>query len=209
MVRVKVCGITNLADALAAVEAGADALGFNFYRHSPRFIEPGAAREIIEHLPDEILCVGVFVNDERQTVEDVVAESGVGVVQLHGDESPSFCESLAGLRVIKALRVSEEFTPESAADYHVEAILLDAFSRTERGGTGRTFDWSIAQRTRERINRLYLAGGLTPENVREAIETVEPYAVDVCSSIEREPGRKDHARMREFFDALRSIQGRD
>jgi phosphoribosylanthranilate isomerase len=208
-VRVKVCGITNLEDALAAVEAGAGVLGFNFYRRSPRFIEPGAAREIIERLPEGILCVGVFVNDERQTVEDVVAESGVGVVQLHGDESPSFCESLAGLRVIKALRVGEEFVPESAADYRVEAILLDSFSRTERGGTGRTFDWSLARRTREHVRQLYLAGGLTPENVREAIEAVEPYAVDVCSGIEREPGRKDHARMREFFDTLRSIRGRD
>jgi phosphoribosylanthranilate isomerase len=205
MVRVKVCGITNLDDACAAVEAGADALGFNFYRRSPRFIEPTAAREIIEHLPDEILCVGVFVNDERQTVEDVVAESGVAAIQLHGDESSSFCDSLVGLRVIKALRVGEEFAPECAAQYRVEAILLDSFSRTERGGTGRTFDWSIARRTREHVRQLYLAGGLTPENVREAIEAVRPYAVDVCSGIEREPGRKDHARMREFFDALRSI----
>ncbi|MDT7540244.1 MAG: phosphoribosylanthranilate isomerase [Acidobacteriota bacterium] len=209
MVRVKVCGITNLGDARAAIEAGAGALGFNFYRRSPRFIEPAAAREIVERLPREILCVGVFVNDERRAVEDVVAESGVGAAQLHGDETPRFCASLAGLRVIKALRVGEEFEPESATDYHVEAILLDSFSRTQRGGTGHTFDWSIARRTREQVERLYLAGGLTPENVRAAVEAVEPHAVDVCSGIERGPGRKDHTRMREFFDALRSLRDRN
>jgi phosphoribosylanthranilate isomerase len=124
-------------------------------------------------------------------------------VQLHGDESPSFCESLAGLRLIKALRVDDEFAPESAARFRVEAILLDTFSRSERGGTGRTFDWSLARRTREHVERLYLAGGLTPENVRAAVDAVEPYAVDVCSGIESEPGRKSHARMREFFDAVR------
>jgi phosphoribosylanthranilate isomerase len=203
MVRVKVCGITNLGDALAAVEAGAHALGFNFYRRSPRYIAPESARVIVDQVPENVLCVGVFVNEESQALEYAVAASGVAAVQLHGDEPPSLCESLEGVRVIKALRVGEEFRPEEAAEYRVEAILLDSFSRAARGGTGRTFDWSIARATREHAGRLYLAGGLTPENVRAAVGEVEPYAVDVCSGVERAPGLKDRARMREFFDALR------
>jgi phosphoribosylanthranilate isomerase len=203
MVFIKVCGITNLADAVAAVELGADALGFNFYTRSPRYIEPSQAREIVGQMPTEILCVGVFVNEESATVKRVVAESGVAAAQLHGDESPSYCEELARLRIIKALRVRDDFTPESATAYHVEAILLDSFSPTKRGGTGRTFDWTLARGTRELVPRLFLAGGLTPENVASAIKAVEPYAVDVCSGIESRPGQKDLDRMREFFAAAR------
>jgi phosphoribosylanthranilate isomerase len=207
MVFIKVCGITNLTDARAAVAEGAGALGFNFYRRSPRFVEPAAAREIIEQLPREVLCVGVFVNEERAAVERVVAESGVAAAQLHGDESPTYCGSLAGVRLIKALRVGDDFVPEQALEYRVEAILLDSFSASARGGTGRVFDWSLARRTRELVPRLFLAGGLTPENVGRAIKTVEPYAVDVCSGIEREPGRKSLERMKEFFAAARRPRG--
>ncbi|MFL6229155.1 MAG: phosphoribosylanthranilate isomerase [Pyrinomonadaceae bacterium] len=201
MVFIKVCGITNLEDALAAVEAGADALGFNFYRRSPRYVEPASVREIVEQVPSEILCVGVFVNEESASVRQVVAESGVGAAQLHGDESPAYCDDLTGLRVIKALRVNDEFTPEQATAYRAEAILLDSFSAGMRGGTGRTFDWSVARRTRQLVPKLYLAGGLTPGNVHEAIHTVEPYAVDVCSGIESRPGRKSLGLMKDFFAA--------
>jgi phosphoribosylanthranilate isomerase len=202
MVLVKVCGITNLADALAAVEAGAFALGFNFYRRSPRYVEPLVAREIIGQMPTEVLCVGVFVNEGRETLERAVAESCVSAVQLHGDETPQECDALAPLRLIKALRVNDEFAPERATEYRVEAILLDSFSASARGGTGRTFDWSLARRTRKLVPKLFLAGGLTPENVVSAISEVEPYALDVCSGIESSPGRKNLARMREFFAAV-------
>jgi phosphoribosylanthranilate isomerase len=202
MVLVKVCGITNLEDAYAAIEAGAFALGFNFYRRSPRYIEPAFAREIIEQMPPEVLCVGVFVNEGRAALERIVAESCVAAVQLHGDETPQECDVLAPLRLIKALRVNDEFAPELATEYRVEAILLDSFSQSARGGTGRTFDWSLARRTRALVSKLFLAGGLTPENVAAAIATVEPYAVDVCSGIESSPGRKNLARMREFFAAV-------
>ncbi|MDQ3907226.1 MAG: phosphoribosylanthranilate isomerase [Acidobacteriota bacterium] len=207
MVLVKVCGITNLGDALAAVEAGAHALGFNFYRRSPRYIDPASARVIVDQVPEDVLCVGVFVNEEKGTIEEAALSSGVAAVQLHGDESPPFCESLEGLRVIKALRVGEDFRPESAAEYKVEAILLDSFSRAARGGTGHTFDWSLARAARAHAGRLYLAGGLTPENVRAAVAEVGPYAVDVCSGVESAPGIKDRAQMRKFFDALREIEG--
>ena len=206
MVKVKVCGITNLDDALAALAAGADALGFNFYRRSPRYIAPEAARRIISELPpDAALCVGVFVNeDSAATVARMAAESGVGAVQLHGDETPEYCAELSAHRVIKALRVGKDFAPERATEYRAESILLDAFSASARGGTGETFDWELARRTREVVGQLYLAGGLTVENVADAIAAVRPYAVDVCSGVELAPGRKDAARMRAFVAAVRA-----
>jgi len=207
MVKVKVCGITNLEDALLAAEAGADALGFNFYLRSPRYIAPEEARRIIKVLPQAIFCVGVFVNEERpETVARMAAVSGVGAVQLHGDESPEYCAALVERRVIKALRVGKDFVPEGAAQYRVESVLLDAFSASARGGTGETFDWTLARKTREVVAQLYLAGGLTPENVAGAIAAVAPYAVDVCSGVEFAPGRKDMSRVRAFISAVRACE---
>jgi phosphoribosylanthranilate isomerase len=201
MVRVKICGITNLEDAVGAVEAGADALGFNFYPRSPRYIEPENARRIIEELPG-VLMVGVFVNaGVPEEVARVAEASKVSAVQLHGDESPAYCRALKSLYVIKALRVAKDFVPESVSEYETEAILLDAFDGRERGGTGRAFDWEIARRVRELVPKLYLAGGLSAENVAEAVERVRPYAVDACSRLEHAPGRKDAARVRAFIAA--------
>jgi phosphoribosylanthranilate isomerase len=203
MVQVKICGITNLEDARAAVEVGAYALGFNFYTRSPRYIRPLDARRIIEQLPAHILTVGVFVNEAApEDVARIAFESNVSAVQLHGDESPSYCRALNGLYVIKALRVAEGFVPESVMEYETEAILLDSFDSRERGGTGRTFDWEIAQRVRVLVPKLYLAGGLSLENVAEAIERVRPFAVDACSRLESAPGIKDRERMRAFISAV-------
>jgi phosphoribosylanthranilate isomerase len=206
MVKVKVCGITNPADALVAVEAGADALGFNFYARSPRYIAPEDARRIIAGLPPEVRCVGVFVNEESAEALARMAEaSGVSAVQLHGDESPEYCAAaMRGHEVIKALRVGKDFVPEEAAAYPAQSILLDAYDPRARGGTGETFDWTLARRTREVVARLYLAGGLKPENVAGAIAAVAPYAVDVCSGVEVAPGRKDAARVRAFMAAVRA-----
>ncbi|MCA1564819.1 MAG: phosphoribosylanthranilate isomerase [Acidobacteria bacterium] len=207
MVKVKVCGITNRVDALAAVEAGADALGFNFYARSPRYIAPGDARRIIAGLPPGVLCVGVFVNeDSAATVARMAEDSGVSAVQLHGDESPEYCAAMGGHEVIKALRVGKDFAPEEAAAYPAQSILLDAYDPRARGGTGETFDWTLARRTREVVAQLYLAGGLTPENVAGAIAAVAPYAVDVCSGVELAPGRKDAARVRAFVAAVRACE---
>lgn len=208
MVKVKVCGITNLADALSAIEAGADALGFNFYTRSPRYIAPEEAREIISELPPVgVLCVGVFVNEENAaTVVRMASASGVAAVQLHGDESPEYCAELSEHRVIKALRVGKDFAPERATSYRAESILLDAYSARARGGTGETFDWELARRTREVVAQLYLAGGLTVENVAGAIAAVRPYAVDVCSGVELAPGRKDASRVRQFVSAVRAAE---
>jgi phosphoribosylanthranilate isomerase len=204
MVRVKICGITNLEDARAAVRAGADALGFNFYRRSPRFIEPETARRIIQELPAAVLTVGVFVNEGGpEAVARIADRACVAAVQLHGDESPRYCRALKDRFVIKALRVRDDFEPESAAHYETDAILLDAFVESARGGTGRVVDWSLARRTRELVPKLFLAGGLSPENVASAIQAVEPYAVDACSRLESAPGRKDASRLRAFIAAAR------
>jgi phosphoribosylanthranilate isomerase len=206
MVFVKVCGITNLEDARAAVEAGADALGFNFYRRSARYIEPSSARRIIEQLPREILSVGVFVNESGpEEVARIADEAHVEAVQLHGDETPAYCRALKSRYVIKALRVDQEFAPERAAEYESDAILLDAFDARERGGTGRVLDWELARRVRELVPKLFLAGGLSPDNVAQAIAKVGPYAVDACSLLEDTPGHKNHQRLRAFIKEAKSV----
>ena len=204
MTRVKVCGITNLEDALGAVEAGAGMLGFNFYARSPRYVSPTEARLIVERLPEGVECVGVFVNEPApETVERIACEAGVGAVQLHGDETHEFCRALRGLTTIKALRVGPEFTPDAAAAYPADAVLLDAYVAGEWGGTGHTFDWALARRTRVAVPRLFLAGGLRPENVAEAVAAVRPHAVDVCSGVETAPGRKSLRLMRRFVEQVK------
>lgn len=215
MVRVKICGITNLNDARAAIEAGADMLGFNFYRPSPRFIEPAEARKIIEVLGGEVgaaqapTMVGVFVNEASpEAVADIVADAGVNAVQLHGDESIDFCATtkqlLNGKLLIKVLRVNDAFEPSETQRYDAGAIMLDAFHREVRGGTGQVIDWTMARRARELVPRLFLAGGLSPENVADAVAEVGPFAVDACSSLETRPGQKDAERMRAFVRAARN-----
>jgi phosphoribosylanthranilate isomerase len=209
MARVKVCGITNLEDALAALEAGAELLGFNFYARSPRYVSPGAARRVVERLPEGVECVGVFVNEPApEAVERAVRESGVGAVQLHGDETPEFCRALRNLTTIKALRVGPGFTAEAAAAYPTDAVLLDAYVAGEWGGTGHTFDWSLARRTREAVPKLFLAGGLRPGNVAGAVAAVRPFAVDVCSGVETSPGRKSLPLMRRFVEEVRAVDSR-
>ncbi|MDQ3257552.1 MAG: phosphoribosylanthranilate isomerase, partial [Acidobacteriota bacterium] len=202
MTRVKICGITNVEDALAAIDAGVWALGFNFYRGSARYLAPHSARRIIEQLPSSVLSVGVFVNQDSPTsVAQVIDESGVGAAQLHGDESPAFCRALGRYKTIKALRVGRGFMTEQAAKYQTDAILLDAFCEQARGGTGKTFDWAVARRVRGCIPKLILAGGLTVANVEAAVKAVEPYAVDVCSGVEFAPGHKEPNLMRAFVNA--------
>ena len=203
MVLVKICGITNLDDALAAVDAGADALGFNFYPRSPRYITPETAAKISDRLPSEVLTVGVFVNEELDSIQKNASAAGVAALQLHGTESQEYCKTLKGQYVIKVFATGSEFRPETVLEYDVPAIMLDAFDKERFGGTGNLSNWSIARKTRELFPKLFLAGGLSPENVAEAIDKVDPYAVDACSSIERAPGLKDHVRMREFVAAVR------
>jgi len=195
-VRVKVCGITNLDDARAALEAGADALGFNFYAPSPRFVSPDAAAGIAAQLPGTACTVGVFVNTPRRDIERVATQVGLMALQFHGDEDPQFCRSWPQ-KIIKTLRVRDRSGAAAARAYAVDFILADAYVEGQFGGTGRR----IALEYLEGFDRgrLILAGGLTPENVTDAVRAVRPFAVDVASGIERVPGKKDWDLMRRFI----------
>ena len=200
--KIKICGITDIEDALHAAECGADGLGFVFYDKSPRFVSPEGARGIIEALPPFVTPVGLFVNEEPKKVREIAAFCGLGVVQLHGDEVPQEC-SLPPLRTIKALRVRGEETLGDLSSWPVSALLLDAWVPDAYGGTGRRFDWPSAVGA-AREHRIVLAGGLTPENVAEAVRTVRPYGVDVSSGVESAPGRKDRGKVAAFIRAARS-----
>jgi phosphoribosylanthranilate isomerase len=202
MVRLKVCGITSIEDARAAIEFGAEYLGFNFYPRSPRYVAPQSARAIIEQLPDEIVSVGVFVNEATpEDVVEILATSGARIAQLHGDESPGYCARVGAERVIKALRIGDGFDARRVLDYPVAAILLDAFDPKLYGGTGKTTNWEVA-REAAKLTKIFLAGGLSPDNVAEAIRAVEPFAVDVNSGVESAPGRKDADKLRRLREEL-------
>lgn len=202
MVRVKICGITNLEDALAAVDCGADALGFVFFEKSPRFVLPERAAQIIGCLPPFVTTVGVFVNEEPPKLLRVMEFAGVDVLQLHGDEPPDRCTLWP--RVIKAFRIRDFTDLETLGHYRTAALLLDAYSPDAYGGTGQVFNWEIALEAK-RYGRIVLSGGLTPENVGSAVERVMPYAVDVSSGVERERGRKHLGKMRRFIQAAKSV----
>jgi phosphoribosylanthranilate isomerase len=195
---VKICGITNIDDALAAADGGAKALGFNFYPRSPRYISPADAARIAAVLPPGLWKVGVFVNATPDEVAATAKVAGLDIAQLHGDELPSALPS--GMRTWKSFRVDDSFEPSRMEAYDAEAFLLDAPSDIY-GGTGRTFDWSKAAGTGRKI---ILAGGLDADNVGEAIRLVRPWGVDACSRLESAPGRKDHARMARFLEAALS-----
>lgn len=216
MTKVKICGITNLEDAIAAVEFGADMLGFNFYEKSPRYIAPGTSRNITEKLEkrfgDHIPAVGVFVNADLDKILRIAIDTDIAVIQLHGDETPDFCENVhdwsGGVGIVKGFRVNgaltikaiEEYPIRKIAEYHESAgILLDAHSPMSYGGTGEVSDWNFARQVSEIFARVYLAGGLTAENVAEAIRTVRPYAVDVASGVESSPGKKDPKKVEAFI----------
>jgi phosphoribosylanthranilate isomerase len=200
LVRVKICGVTNWADAKLAADLGADALGFNFHAPSPRAVTPAQAWEIIRRLPPMVTAVGVFVNWPARAVAALARALRLGVVQLHGDEPPSDVRELAeAFSVIKAFPVPSGFRLAKLAPYSAaSALLLDGFKDGLRGGTGRVADWDLARRAR-RYGRVILAGGIRPENVAEAIARVQPYAVDVASGVEARPGKKDAGKMREFM----------
>jgi phosphoribosylanthranilate isomerase len=204
-VKLKVCGVTSLEDALASIDCGAEYLGFNFYPKSPRYIAPSAARDIIERLPDDVISVGVFVNEPRpEDVDEILRVSGARLAQLHGDESPDYCASVGAERVIKALRAGDDFDARRVLDYPASAVLLDAFDAKLYGGTGRKANWAVAREAAE-LTQVFLAGGLSPENIIEAIRAVEPFAVDVNSGVESAPGRKDANKLRRLKEEMERI----
>lgn len=204
MTKIKICGITNKEDAAFCAKVGADLLGLVFYKKSPRFIAPDEAAKIIADLPTHVLKVGVFVNEAPAAVHEIAKECGLDLLQFHGDESPEYLRGFEIARTIKAFRVKNSASLNRCGLYHAGMFLFDTFKKESFGGTGETFEWSLL----EPFDRLkipyFVSGGLTPENVREAIKNIHPFAVDVSSGVESAPGRKDHRRVEEFIAALRA-----
>ncbi|PLX96808.1 MAG: phosphoribosylanthranilate isomerase [Desulfuromonas sp.] len=203
--KVKICGITRVEDALHACMSGADALGFVFYAKSSRCVTPEKAKEIVAALPPFVTTVGLFVNETPVRIREIVATVGLDVVQLHGDESPEAC-AYAPQRVVKALRVKDAASLADHTDYTTSALLLDAWVAGAYGGTGEVFNWDLAAEV-ARKRPVILAGGLTPENVAQAITAVQPYAVDVSSGVESAPGKKDATKVAAFIRAAKMASG--
>ncbi|MBT6120094.1 phosphoribosylanthranilate isomerase [bacterium] len=204
--KIKICGITSLEDALDAISLGVHAIGFIFYKHSSRYITPEKAEEIVLNLPPFVHTVGVFVNHEKEEVHDIVKRCKLDVVQLHGNESPSFCMDMTR-RVIKAIPVSELDDLNQIIKYQglVSGILLDTKDRDRYGGTGRSFDWGIALKAKEFDMPLILAGGVNISNIQRAIRLISPYGIDISSGVELSPGKKDYNKMKEFLDVAHAL----
>jgi len=205
-VKVKICGITNQPDGMAAAEAGADALGFVFYDQSPRRISIEAAAGLIRQLPPFVMKVGVFVNAPADLVVRAIRECGLNLLQFHGEESPEYCLQF-GLMSMKAFRIRDAASLQALLGYHTDAWLLDAYVPDNPGGTGETFNWDLALEAQAWGRPIFLAGGLTPANVAEAVRRARPYGVDVSSGVEAARGRKDHAKVRAFIQAAKAVDG--
>ena len=201
-VKIKICGITNLDDATAAVEAGADALGFMFYEQSPRNVQIECIAKIVQKLPLWVLKVGVFVNPEPELVMTALANCGLNLLQFHGEESPEFCASF-GVMSMKAFRIKDAESLEQIPKYRTDIFLLDSYVAGKQGGTGEKFNWNLATEAKKFGKPIFLAGGLTPHNVGEAVQEVQPYGVDVSGGVESSPGKKDHGKIWKFIEAAR------
>src|ERR1700719_131626 len=209
-IRVKICGITNEADAVAAIECGADALGFNLHRASERFIELDATRTWIEKLPTEVCKVAVMVNPSREDAFRVAGLKLFDLLQLHGEETPDFCFDLAkaGIRFAKAIPVTGEESIVNVPSFHTKFLILDSAAGGKFGGTGQTFSWPLAAQfvKTNKTLKVVLAGGLTPENVSAAVREVQPFGVDVTSGVEMSKRHKSRARIKAFVEAVRSLR---
>ena len=197
-VKVKVCGMTRLKDALVAVEVGADAVGFIFYKKSPRSVTMKTVREIVLELPPFVDTVGVFVDETAEQINKIADYCNLDIIQLHGDESPTFCKKIRR-KVIKAFRIKDMQSVKKLSSFQVSGFLLDTFSDNLHGGTGKVFDWNLALPAKK-FGPVIMAGGLTPNNVQQAVRQIRPYGVDVCSGVESEPGIKDHKKVRAFLN---------
>lgn len=202
MIKVKICGITNIEDALAAVEYGADAIGFNFFRRSPRCIDPEDARSIALEIPSSVWRVGVFADAPAESVKEICQMVGLDYLQFHGDETPYYCEQFA-VPYWKAFRPKNFHSLDLLAKYDAAAYLIDTYQPGVLGGTGQKGNWSLAIEAKK-YGKIILAGGLKPENIENAVTVVQPWGVDVCSGIENEPGTKDLDRMARFIEIAKS-----
>lgn len=203
MVRVKVCGITNLEDALAAFFSGADAIGFVFYKKSPRYIDSIKARNISRILPKDIIKVGVFVDEKESKIKSISKMCALDMLQFHGSESPEFCSRFKGYKVIKAFRIKDKLEFEELRKYKIFAYLFDTFSKGKAGGTGKKFNWNLLRGKCRIKHPVFLSGGLNIRNVKLALKKVNPDWVDVSSSVEFKPGKKDHKKIRSFIRAIK------
>ncbi|MCA9408969.1 MAG: phosphoribosylanthranilate isomerase [Candidatus Omnitrophica bacterium] len=201
--KVKMCGITNHEDAQKALFYGAWAVGFVFYKKSPRYVSPSKAKKLIEGLPPFITPVGLFVNQSERAVEDICRFANISVLQFHGDETPVYCKRFKKYKVIKAFRIRDDFDFRSLSKYKVDAYLFDAYQENAFGGTGKTFQWNLLKGQKFE-KPVILSGGLTPENVAQAIAETSPYAVDVSSGIEQSPGIKSPKLIRAFMESIRA-----
>ena len=204
MTKIKICGITNYEDAKNAADLGADFLGFNFYSKSPRFVDENLAKSIINKIPNKILKVGVFVNEDINKINEISEYCNLDLIQLSGDEDADFILNLKKIpnkKIIKSFRIKNEKDIKKINHFKIDYIMLDSFKKEFYGGTGVTFDWKLAKYIDKK--RLFLSGGLKPSNVKLAIDKIKPYAVDVCSSIESYPGKKDFEKMKEFVEAAK------
>jgi phosphoribosylanthranilate isomerase len=202
---VKICGITNIEDAMVAAEAGAQAIGFMFYEASPRCVALETAEWIARRLPLHVMRVGVFVNPEPDFVASAMMRCALNMLQFHGEEPSDFCRQF-GAMTIKAFRIKDAGSLSALSEFNTDAFLLDSYAAGKPGGTGEKFNWDLAVEAKEMGRPIFLAGGLTPENVGEAIRRVRPFGVDVSSGVESSPGKKDHAKIRAFIQAVHSAQ---
>ncbi|NQT47270.1 MAG: phosphoribosylanthranilate isomerase [Candidatus Omnitrophica bacterium] len=203
MTLVKICGITNSRDADTAVKAGADALGFVFWRKSPRAIDLATAQGIIKDLPPSVCKVALFVDEDKERVRETISLMGVDTIQLHGNESPEYCDGFKGLRIIKAFRMKDEAVLDSIKKYKTDYLLLDAYVEGVPGGSGEQFNWDLAVRAKGCGKPIILAGGLNPGNIKEAIKRVDPFMVDVSSGVETAPGEKDPKLIEKFIKTVK------
>lgn len=205
MVKVKICGITNLEDALCAVNSGCDAVGFLFYKKSPRYISSEQAKDIIDNLPGSVIKIGVFVNERKETIKRIARICGLSMLQFHGDESPEFCAGFKGYKIIKAFRIKDKLDLRRVLEYKPFAYLFDTFVPDKIGGTGKKFDWKLMQHIGMIKQPIFLSGGLTEKNVKKAIEIISPEWVDVSSCLEVKPGKKDHKKVKKFIQAAKIV----
>ncbi len=203
-VKVKICGITNLEDALAAVRSGCDAVGFVFYKKSPRYLSPSRAKEIIRQLPGEAIKIGVFVNAAEKTIKRIAGLCKLDILQFHGDETWRFCEKFKGRKIIKAFRVKDKLDMANILEYKTFAYLFDTLVKTKLGGSGRKFDWRILKHLSEIKQPIFLSGGLNENNVLEAIKSAHPDWVDASSCLESSIGKKDYSKVKNFIQAAKS-----
>ncbi|MFZ2603018.1 MAG: phosphoribosylanthranilate isomerase [Candidatus Omnitrophota bacterium] len=203
MVKVKICGITNSEDALVSVESGADALGFVFYKKSPRYISPKKAKEIVKLLPKSIIKIGVFVNNRQKTIKQIAKFCSLDMLQFHGAQSPEFCLRFIGYKVIKAFRIKDKINFKKVLRYKVFAYLFDTYTKSKPGGTGKKFNWKLFKHAGNFKHPVFLSGGLNQKNCIKAIRIVKPAWVDISSSVEKKPGQKDHDKIKSFIQQVK------